>query len=261
MIYTHNIDPIMIEILSFKLYWYGFMYVLSFLIIDYLIIFDSKNKKIVLSNDTAEKFTLIILIFAIIGGRLGYILFYGLSHYISNPSEIFAIWQGGMSFHGGLLGALLGSYYFSIRTKKSLFEITDIVTFYAPIGLFFGRIGNFINSELYGLQTDGTWGVIFTRVDNIVRHPSMLYESFLEGIVLFIILLKLRDKKPDSGILTACFLVMYGIFRSLVEFVRVPDYHIGYLYFNWVTMGHILSIPMVIFGLVIFFWKIKWNNT
>lgn len=257
MTYIHNINPVMIEILSLKLHWYGFMYALSFLIIDYLIIADSKKKLITLQPGHAEKFTLIIMLFSVIGGRVGYVLFYDFMYYFSNLNEIVKIWQGGMSFHGGLLGALLAAYFYSKKNNYTFFEITDIISYYAPIGLFFGRIGNFINSELYGLKTDGTWGVVFTKVDDSMRHPSMLYEAFLEGIILFMILFFLRKGKTKSGVLTSYFLIFYGIFRSLTEFVRVPDYHIGYLYSNWVTMGHLLSVPMIILGILLISRKFK----
>ena len=177
----------MFEIFSIKLYWYGFMYALSFVIIDYLIVSASKNKNIELEPPAAEKLTIVILLFAIVGGRLGYVIFYDLSYFASNMQKIFYLWEGGMSFHGGLIGAVIGSVYFSRKYQTDLLNLTDIISLYAPIGLFFGRLGNFINSELYGLQTSGSWGVIFTKVDEYPRHPSMIYEAFLEGIVLFII--------------------------------------------------------------------------
>tara|TARA_B100001564_G_C20609537_1_gene656911 strand:- start:400 stop:1143 length:744 start_codon:yes stop_codon:yes gene_type:complete len=238
----------MFEIFSIKLYWYGFMYALSFIIIDYLIITASKNKKITLPESKAEKFTIVILIFAIFGGRIGYILFYDFSYYLSNPERILYLWEGGMSFHGGLIGVVAGALYTAKKYELQFLETTDIICLYAPIGLFFGRVGNFINSELYGIKTSGEWGIIFPEVDSYPRHPSMLYEAFLEGIILFIALFIIKQKKVAVGIISGYFLLLYGIFRFFIEFVRVPDAHIGYIYYDWVTMGQLLTIPMLVVG-------------
>ena len=251
MTYIHNINPIMFELFSIKLYWYGFMYALSFIIIDYLIVTASKNKKIILSKDQAEKFTIAILIFAILGGRIGYILFYDFNYYSSNIIKVFYLWEGGMSFHGGLIGVAAGVFYLANQNKLKFFEIADIVCLYAPIGLFFGRVGNFINSELYGIKTFGSWGVVFPVIDSYPRHPSMLYEALLEGMILFIILFIINQKKVFAGIISGYFLLFYGIFRFFVEFVRLPDAHIGYIYYDWVTMGQILTIPMLVIGLIL----------
>ena len=255
MTYIHNINPVMFEIFSIKLYWYGFMYALSFIIIDYLIVSESKNKKNVLNKNQAEKFTIIILLFAILGGRLGYVFFYDFDYFSMNIINIFSICEGGMSFHGGLLGAALGTLYFAKTNDLEFFDVSDLISLYAPIGLFFGRLGNFINAELYGMQTSGSWGVIFPSVDNNLRHPTMLYEAFLEGIILFIILMVVRQKKIKAGLITGYFLIFYAIFRFGVEFIRLPDAHIGYIYYDWVTMGHLLTIPMFILGSILIFRK------
>lgn len=251
MTYIHNINPIMFDLFSIKLYWYGFMYALSFIIIDYLIVTASKNKKIILSKDQAEKFTIVILIFAILGGRIGYILFYDFNYYSSNIIKVFYLWEGGMSFHGGLIGVTAGAFYIANQNTLKFFEIADIVCLYAPIGLFFGRVGNFINSELYGIKTSGSWGVVFPVIDSYPRHPSMLYEALLEGVILFVILFIINQKKVFAGIISGYFLLFYGIFRFFVEFVRLPDAHIGYIYYDWVTMGQLLTIPMLIIGLIL----------
>ena len=251
MTYIHNINPIMFELFSIKLYWYGFMYALSFIIIDYLIVTASKNKKIILSKDQAEKFTIVILIFAILGGRIGYILFYDFNYYSSNIIKVFYLWEGGMSFHGGLIGVAVGAFYLANQNALKFFEIADIVCLYAPIGLFFGRVGNFINSELYGIKTSGSWGVVFPVIDSYPRHPSMLYEALLEGVILFVILFIINQKKVFTGIISGYFLLFYGIFRFFVEFVRLPDAHIGYIYYDWVTMGQLLTIPMLVIGLIL----------
>ena len=251
MTYIHNINPIMFELFSIKLYWYGFMYALSFIIIDYLIVTASKNKKIILSKDQAEKFTIVILIFAILGGRIGYILFYDFNYYSSNIIKVFYLWEGGMSFHGGLIGVAAGVFYLANQNTLKFFEIADIVCLYVPIGLFFGRVGNFINSELYGIKTSGSWGVVFPVIDSYPRHPSMLYEALLEGVILFVILFIINQKKVFAGIISGYFLLFYGIFRFFVEFVRLPDAHIGYIYYDWVTMGQLLTIPMLVIGLIL----------
>ena len=251
MTYIHNINPIMFELFSIKLYWYGFMYALSFIIIDYLIVTASKNKKIILTKDQAEKFTIVILIFAILGGRIGYILFYDFNYYSSNIIKVFYLWEGGMSFHGGLIGVAVGAFYLANQNALKFFEIADIVCLYAPIGLFFGRVGNFINSELYGIKTSGSWGVVFPVIDSYPRHPSMLYEALLEGVILFVILFIINQKKVFAGIISGYFLLFYGIFRFFVEFVRLPDAHIGYIYYDWVTMGQLLTIPMLVIGLIL----------
>ena len=251
MTYIHNINPIMFELFSIKLYWYGFMYALSFIIIDYLIVTASKNKKIILSKDQAEKFTIVVLIFAILGGRIGYLLFYDFNYYSSNIIKVFYLWEGGMSFHGGLIGVDAGALYLANQNTLKFFEIADIVCLYAPIGLFFGRFGNFINSELYGIKTSGSWGVVFPVIDSYPRHPSMLYEALLEGVILFVILFIINQKKVFAGIISGYFLLFYGIFRFFVEFVRLPDAHIGYIYYDWVTMGQLLTIPMLVIGLIL----------
>jgi phosphatidylglycerol:prolipoprotein diacylglycerol transferase len=227
------------------------MYALSFIIIDYLIVTASKNKKIILSKDQAEKFTIVILIFAILGGRIGYILFYDFNYYSSNIIKVFYLWEGGMSFHGGLIGVAVGAFYLANQNALKFFEIADIVCLYAPIGLFFGRVGNFINSELYGIKTSGFWGVVFPVIDSYPRHPSMLYEALLEGVILFVILFIINQKKVFAGIISGYFLLFYGIFRFFVEFVRLPDAHIGYIYYDWVTMGQLLTIPMLVIGLIL----------
>ena len=251
MTYIHNINPIMFELFSIKLYWYGFMYALSFIIIDYLVVTASKNKKIILSKNQAEKFTIVILIFAILGGRIGYILFYDFNYYSSNIIKVFYLLEGGMSFHGGLIGVAVGAFYLANQNALKFFEIADIVCLYAPIGLFFGRVGNFINSELYGIKTSGSWGIVFPVIDSYPRHPSMLYEALLEGVILFIILFIINQKKVFAGIISGYFLLFYGIFRFFVEFVRLPDAHIGYIYYDWVTMGQLLTIPMLVIGLIL----------
>ena len=170
------------------------------------------------------------------------------------------IWQGGMSFHGGLLGILIGNLILSRNQNIKFFEISDLISLHIPIGLGLGRIGNFINGELYGKPTNSDWGIIFPAIDQIPRHPSMLYEAFLEGFVLFFIMRSFFYKKSNTGILTSLFLIFYGVFRFIIEFIRVPDRHLGYLYNDWLTMGQLLCIPMVLTGIIIIYFSKKTIN-
>ena len=191
----------------------------------------------------------------LLGGRIGYVLFYNLGYYLSNPLDILKIWEGGMSFHGALAGIILGTYWFSIKKNIPTFFLLDIISFVAPIGIFFGRIANFINGEFVGKTTDVAWGVIFPNIDSNIRHPSQLYEAFFEGIVLFIIMnFILFRKNYKTGTCSYFFLIFYGIFRIFSEFFREPDIQIGYL-FNLISMGTILSFFMILAGTIIFFKK------
>ena len=257
MIYIHNIDPVLISFMSISIHWYGIMYVISFLIIDYLVKQDVKNGNVTFSYRVADSMLLFSLITLLIGGRLGYVLFYDLGYYLANPIKVLYLWEGGMSFHGGLLGVIFGFYFFSKKENLSFFELSDSIVIYIPIALGLGRIGNFINGELYGIPTSGNWGVIFPMIDQVPRHPSMLYEAFLEGLVLFFIMKKFSRLKLPTMVLSSLFLIFYGGFRFLVEFVRLPDRHIGYLYQDWFTMGQLLSMPMMIFGIILLYFSIK----
>ena len=255
MLYTHNIDPIMLTIGPVHLYWYGAMYAISFILIDYLM-----KKKLVTTNfdfDSAQidKILLTSLIMLLIGGRLGYVIFYNIEYYLYSPLKIFFIWEGGMSFHGALIGILIGLVLLSRKENLSFLKIADYIVIFIPIGLFLGRIGNFINSELYGHPTNSDWGIIFPLVDNVPRHPSMLYEAFLEGIIIFYVLKTLSNLNLNNGTLSSIFLVLYAIFRFIVEFIRVPDSHIGYIWSNWLTMGQLLSIPMLLIGTILFYFS------
>tara|TARA_B100000029_G_scaffold120931_2_gene114273 strand:+ start:485 stop:1198 length:714 start_codon:yes stop_codon:yes gene_type:complete len=229
------------------------MYAISFILIDYMIKRDIKKKFFNFSVNFIDNFMIISLISLLIGGRLGYVIFYDITYYLNNPIKILMIWQGGMSFHGGLIGAFIGLLIFSKNQNIKFFDISDLISLYIPIGLGLGRIGNFINGELYGKPTNTDWGVIFPAIDQIPRHPSMLYEAFLEGLVLFFLMRMIFYKNPSKGILTSYFLIIYGVFRFSIEFLRVPDSHIGYLYNNWLTMGQLLCIPMIITGIIIIY--------
>jgi len=254
MIYTHNIHPIIVSIGPVDLYWYGAMYAISFLLIDYLMKREVvRDTTLELNVSFIDQIVFISIVSVIIGGRLGYVLFYNIEYYAENFNKIFYIWEGGMSFHGALVGVYVGLLFLSITNKIKFFKLSDFLVTFIPIGLFLGRIGNFINSELYGSPTNTSWGVVFPMIDSVPRHPSMLYEAFLEGIVLYLILFFFKKTKPSTGILTAIFLIFYSVFRFCVEFVRVPDQHIGYIYSTWLTTGMILCVPMFFIGMLIYY--------
>ena len=252
--FINNFDPIAFQIMSFEIRWYSLAYILG-IVVGWILC-----KKIFIKNsDISEKFDdyiTYLIIGVILGGRIGYIIFYNFSYYLDNIFDIFKIWQGGMSFHGGLLGVIASSYIFAKKNNQNPFFYLDQVSLVAPIGIFFGRLANFINSELYGTATDMPWSVIFVEVDNLSRHPSQLYEAILEGIILFLILIYFMNKgflkKP--GLISGLFLIFYSLFRFFVEFFRVPDEQIGYLFLN-LTMGQIISLVFASIGITLFYLK------
>jgi phosphatidylglycerol:prolipoprotein diacylglycerol transferase len=246
-----NIDPILIELGPIRVSWYGLMYVFGFFASYLLVRYQMKKKDFGVSRLEVENLYFYLILGLIIGARLGYVLFYDLKMYLKEPLEIFAVWHGGMSFHGGLIGVLLVGILFSWKNKKSFWKIADLFIVTAPIGLGLGRIGNFINGELYGRVTQGPWGMVFPKGGPLPRHPSQLYESALEGGVLFLILWFLRDKELPAGGLLAIFLSLYGVFRFLIEFLREPDPQLG-LIFGPLTMGQTLSAFMIVGGIVLF---------
>ena len=257
--YTHDLEPILFDFGFILIRWYSLAYIFGILIGWWLgkKLIQRKLQSIGLKFDIEEFDNLItyLIIFIIIGGRIGYVLFYNFEYYLLNPLDIIKIWEGGMSFHGGLIGIIFGTYLFSLKKKINLFFLLDIISCVAPVGIFFGRIANFINSELVGRATSVYWGVIFPKIDNITRHPSQLYEAFLEGLILFIITnLVLFKKNYKIGSCSYIFLIFYGIFRIFSELFREPDIQVGYI-FNYLTMGSILSILMIVSGVAIFFIK------
>ena len=253
--YIHDLNPILINFGFFEIRWYSLAYILGILIgwwiAKKIIVLKVENRTVAFDVKSFDDLISYIIISIILGGRLGYIVFYNSSYYFNNPVDIFKIWQGGMSFHGALIGVILGTYLFSNKIKINSFFFLDVIASVAPIGIFFGRIANFINSELYGKPTNLFWSVIFPEVDNIPRHPSQLYEATLEGVVLFIILISLIYKKTtNTGIVSALFMILYGLFRIVCEQFREPDIQVGYL-FDLFSMGSILSFFMVVIGLFI----------
>lgn len=254
MAYTHNIDPIAVSLGPLDIHWYGIMYLLGFAGAWWFGLHRAKQAHV---NWTAEQVGDVIFYGAmgvIAGGRLGYMLFYDFASIVDDPSRIIRVWEGGMSFHGGLIGVIVAMWLFGRKTQKSFLQVTDFVAVLTPIGLFTGRIGNFINGELWGKASDLPWAMVFNTgnaASNVPRHPSMLYEAALEGLVLFIILALVSRRSQPIGLISGLFLLFYGIFRFAIEFVRIPDEHLGYRAFDWLTQGQILSTPMIILGLVL----------
>jgi phosphatidylglycerol---prolipoprotein diacylglyceryl transferase len=246
-----NIDPILLDLGPIRVSWYGLMYVFGFFASYLLVRYQMKRKDFGISKLEVENLYFYLILGLIIGARLGYVLFYDLKMYLADPLEIFRIDHGGMSFHGGLIGVLIVGILFSWRNKKSFWKIADLLIVTAPIGLGLGRIGNFINGELYGRVTQVPWGMIFPKGDPLPRHPSQLYESALEGGVLFLILWFMKDRKLPTGGLLALFLSLYGVFRFFVEFFREPDAQIGFVIGHF-SMGQVLSSFMVIGGILLF---------
>jgi phosphatidylglycerol:prolipoprotein diacylglycerol transferase len=243
-----NIDPVAVSIGPLKIHWYGLMYVIGIGAVWILTRQRTKQAGFPWTASQIEDLIFYTALGLVVGGRLGYILFYNLTAFLRDPLVLFRIWEGGMAFHGGLLGALVGMWLFARRNGSPFFAVTDFIAPYVPIGLFTGRIGNFINGELWGKPTDLPWAMVFPGAGPEPRHPSQLYESFLEGIVLFIVLQWFSRQSPPRMAVSGMFLLLYGFFRFLVEFVRLPDAHIGYLAFGWLTMGQVLSLPMIVFG-------------
>jgi phosphatidylglycerol:prolipoprotein diacylglycerol transferase len=255
-----NIDPILFELGPIRVGWYGVMYVLGFLASYLLVRYQMRKKDFGISKLEVENLYFYLILGLIIGARLGYVLFYDLKMYLADPFEIFAIWHGGMSFHGGLIGVLVVGILFSWKNRKSFWRIADLIIVTVPIGLGLGRIGNFINGELYGRVTQVPWGMIFPKGGPLPRHPSQLYESALEGGVLFLILWFMKDKKLPAGGLLAMFLSLYGGFRFFVEFFREPDAQLGFI-FGPFTMGQILCALMILGGIILFFYLRKKKST
>ncbi len=249
--FTNNFDPVAIQILSLDIRWYSLAYIIGILLGWIL------SKRIFINDPLLKQkfddYITYLIVGIIIGGRLGYVILYNFDYYLNNLIDIFKIWQGGMSFHGGLIGIIAVSVLFAKKNYQNPFIYLDVVSMVAPIGIFFGRIANFINSELYGIETSLPWAVKFIQIDNLYRHPTQLYEAIFEGIILFSILLYFRNKEffKIPGLISSLFLIFYSIFRFVIEFFRVPDEHLGYLFFN-LTMGQLISIIFLIVGVFLF---------
>jgi len=246
-----SINPVVMSLGFIDIRWYSLAYIFAFILGSVIIKRLNSGSYRLISDDKIDKFFIWAIIGVILGGRIGYVLFYQTNLFFTKPTYILEIWNGGMSFHGGLIGMILSIYLFSLKYKIQFFYLSDLVSLVAPIGLFLGRISNFINTELYGRVTDFPLAIIYPLVDNNPRHPSQLYEAFFEGIILFLILLFYFSKKPKKyniGTISGLFLIFYSIFRFLIEYLREPDYHLG-LIFYYFSMGQLLCIPFLLAGL------------
>ncbi len=257
--FINNFNPVAIEILSFQIHWYSLAYIFG-IIFGWLYI-----KKFLLENSKSkilfEDLISYLILGIIIGGRLGYIIIYNPQYYFNSPFKILAIWEGGMSFHGGVLGIIFANYLFSKKNNLNNFFFLDLIAMAAPIGIFLGRIANFINSELIGKPTEFFINVTFIKIDNIPRHPSQIYEAIFEGMVLFFMLnFIFKSQRMFPGIISSLFLIFYSIFRFFLEFLREPDEHLG-LIMNYFSYGQIISIIFLIAGLIILKLKKNEKNT
>ena len=256
-----NINPIAIDLGIIQIRWYALSYIAGILLSWALILKIIKFKSINIDKKVISELISNSMIGIIIGGRLGYVIFYNPEYFLNNLTEIFKLWNGGMSFHGGFIGVIMAVIYTSKVSKTPIMLLADLIAVVSPIGIFFGRLANFINGELYGRVTNHTFGMIFPNGGNLPRHPSQLYEAFFEGFILFIIMLlfiKFTNVLNKRGFITALFISLYGSFRFCIEFFREPDMHIGLLYFNF-SMGQLLSLPMIIIGFYFMILIIKKN--
>lgn len=244
-----QIDPVLVHLGPLQIRWYGLMYIIGFACAYFIVRDICKRRSYDLSRADIEDLFAYCILALILGARLGYCLFYNLTYYLENPLKILAVWEGGMSFHGGLLGLILAGWIFSLKRDKSFPMLTDLGAVAAPPGLFFGRMGNFINGELFGRVTDSAWGMVFPAGGSLPRYPSQLFEAFFEGLVLFVIMYGLSFKTRMHGTLLAAFLICYGAMRFGLEYFREPDAQLGFVIMSAITMGQMLCLVMIICGL------------
>lgn len=246
-----NIDPVAVQLGPVAIHWYGLSYLAGIALGWWYLSWRARFARGDWNGDAVSDVVFYAALGAVAGGRIGYVLFYSFDSYLTDPMQIFAVWRGGMSFHGGVVGTILALWIYARRTGRRFLVVSDFVVPAVPIGLTLGRVANFINQELWGAPSDLPWAVLFTHpaAGGVARHPSQLYEAGLEGLGLFVILFWVARHSPPVGRLTGLFLLGYSFFRIAVEFVREPDNHIGYLYADWLTMGQVLSLPMAIVGL------------
>jgi phosphatidylglycerol:prolipoprotein diacylglycerol transferase len=262
MIVLPQFNPNAFSIGFIAIRWYSLAYIAGILFTNFFLKKCNQRDQF-LSSEAYDSWLSWAVLSIVFGGRFGYVFFYNFEYFFHHPLEIFAFWQGGMSFHGGLIGAIFGMWFFAKKYKINFFQLTDVLSVAAPVGLFFGRIANFINLELYGRITTSKFGMIFPNAGDLPRHPSQLYEAFCEGFILFVILLSLHRFTKISqqyGRLSGIFLTLYGIFRILMENFRQPDEQIGFI-FEKITLGQLLSYPLILFGIfLIFFIPRKINS-
>ena len=238
-----------------SVHWYGLMYVCAFASAWLLGLYRASRPGAILSRSHIEDLVFYCALGTVLGGRMGYVFFYNFGAFLEDPLWLFRVWEGGMSFHGGLLGVMIAVGYYCKKIKCNYIDAMDFVTPLVPLGLGFGRIGNFIGQELWGRETTVPWGMIFPKdPEGLVRHPSQLYQAMLEGLILFVILFWFSQKPKPRGAVSGLLLIVYGVFRFIVEFVREPDAHLGFVAFDWMTRGQVLTIPMVVGGSILMYW-------
>jgi len=248
MIPYPDIDPVIIQIGPLAVRWYGLMYIAGFAASYLLVLYQVTKKGVKIARAKVDDLYFYLIVGLLVGARLGYVIFYNLGFYIERPLEVLVLWHGGMSFHGGLVGAFVAGYIVIKRKRMDFWKVADLVIPTAPIGIGLGRLGNFINGELFGKTSDVPWAMVFPGGGSLPRHPSQLYEALLEGFLLFLTLWFFKDRKKRDGEVFALFLMLYGIFRIFCEFFREPDLQMGYL-FGLITMGQVLSVAMLLVGL------------
>ncbi|HSW69600.1 MAG TPA: prolipoprotein diacylglyceryl transferase [Gammaproteobacteria bacterium] len=251
------IDPVAFHLGPLPVHWYGLMYLMGFIGGWGLLAMRIRRSPRGFTLEQLSDILFYVALGVILGGRLGYVLFYQFADTLEHPWHIFAIWQGGMSFHGGLIGVILAVGLYARKIGKSFVDITDLIAPVVPIGLGAGRIGNFINGELWGRVTDVPWGMVFPTGGDMPRHPSQLYEFFLEGVILFLVLWFFSKRERPHWAVSGLFLLLYGVFRFIVEFFREPDIQIGFVAFGWMSKGQLLSIPMIIAGIIMLLWAYR----
>jgi phosphatidylglycerol---prolipoprotein diacylglyceryl transferase len=275
MITYPELDPVLLTVGPLKVHWYGVMYLIGFLGGWWLGRVRAAKPHSLWSPQQVDDMVFYIVLGVVLGGRFGYVMFYGFNSFVADPLSLFRVWEGGMSFHGGLLGVLVAMWLFARRYGHTFFQATDFIAPLVTVGLGAGRLGNFINAELWGGPTSLPWGMrvpcdvaagLCSRLGlppgtaySIPVHPNQLYEFLLEGVLLFLILWLFSARRPPQMAVSGLFLLCYGVFRFLIELVRMPDAHIGYLAFGWVTMGQVLSAPMILFGLLLIFLAYRRN--
>ena len=252
-----DIDPVAFSVGPLLVRWYGLMYLFGFAGAYFLARSRARKPG---SGWTEEQVGDLIFYGAmgvVLGGRFGYVLFYNFANFLNDPISLFYVWEGGMSFHGGLLGVLIALFLYGRKLGKTVFQVTDFIAPMVPIGLGAGRIGNFIGGELWGRTTDAPWGMVFPGAGDLPRHPSQLYQAALEGVALFVILWWVSSKPKPRYVVTGTFGMFYGLFRFIIEFFRQPDQHLGFIAFDWLTMGQLLSLPMILLGALMIMWGYK----
>lgn len=251
MIRFPDIDPVAFSLGPVAVHWYGLAYVTGIALAWLWLLHAARRPDAAWSGEEVADLVFYAALGAVLGGRIGYVLFYDAQTYLASPASVLAVWRGGMSFHGGVLGFVLALAWYARRHGRRFLQVTDFVVPAVPIGLALGRVANFVNQELWGAPTTVPWGVVFPLAGEAARHPTQLYEALLEGVVLFVVLNTLARRAPPRGTVSAWFLILYALFRAAIELLREPDAHIGYLAWGWLTMGQVLSAPMLLAGLAI----------